>query len=364
MTSATAATSLIPDLAAPLEHSQVAHYLLSLGVVNPRSVLEEDLTITDVSRRNTVFVATSSGGPTYVVKEPGWAGAGTLAREAAVLPLLAREPALRGLVPELVHHDRTAARLVLRSPPRTLDWDRQRGFSRLAARALGRALAAIHTSRVDIEPLGPEDERLWGLTLPAPSLARLRGFSAGALDLLARVQADHGLCERLEHLREDAGEPAFIHGDVRWENCLLLPAPRARRATRVLLIDWEHAGAGPPELDVAAALAEYLRAWVASFPAVAPYSDGTRLELGSRHPLDRVQPAMLALWSAYRRASAQPVRMLRVAELAGVRLIETAFEYTRGATFVSGHIIALLQVGANMLQMPGHAAWNLMGLRE
>jgi hypothetical protein len=52
-----------------------------------------------------------------------------------------------------------------------------------------------------------------------------------------------------------------------------------------------------------------------------------------------------------------------VAELVGVRLLETAFEFARGASFVSGHIVALLQLAANTLRAPGFAAWNLLGLR-
>jgi aminoglycoside phosphotransferase (APT) family kinase protein len=351
-------------LSAVLEHSQVAHYLLSLGLVNPRAVIEEDLTVTDVSRRNTVFLATSARGPSYVVKEPGPAGAATLAREAAILTGLARAPALAGLIPELVHYDEAAVRLVLRSPPGALDWGRQRRFSPLTARALGRALAAVQTVRLEVEPLAGDDERLWGLSLPEPSLARVRSLSAGALDLLSRVQADRDLCDRLSMLRDEVSDPVFIHGDLRWENCLAVPCARGRRRTRVLLIDWEHAGPGWPELDLAAALAEYLRTWVDSFPAVQPESDLSRLDAGARRPLAAMQAAMLALWLEHRRATSQRVGMLRVTELAAVRLLETAFEYAGGAPFVTGHVIVLMQVAANMLQAPGYAAWNVLGLRE
>jgi len=350
-------------LAPVLEHAQVAHYLLSLGLVNPRAVIEEDLTVTDVSRRNTVFLATCSAGPSYVIKEAGLAGTDTLAREATILRGLASQPALAGLTPELVHYDATAVRLVLRSPPRALDWGRQRRLSPLTARALGRALAAVHTARVDVEPLPAGDERLWGLSLPEPSLDRVRGMSAGAADLLARVQADRPLCDRLKTLRDDGHERAFIHGDLRWDNCLAIAGAGGRRRTQVLLIDWEHAGPGRPELDLAAALAEYLRTWVDSFPAVEPESDLSRLDADARRPLATMQAAMLALWLGYVRASAQPLDMLRVTELAAVRLLETAFEYARGTPFVTGHVIVLAQIAANMLQAPGYAAWNVLGLR-
>src|SRR3954453_22621923 len=99
-----------------LKQSQVAHYLVSLGLVNPRAVVEEDLVITEVSRRNTVYLVTSSEAEAYVVKQGAAATAAALANEAAVCGALAGAPELRGVVPELAHHDPSAARLVLRSP--------------------------------------------------------------------------------------------------------------------------------------------------------------------------------------------------------------------------------------------------------
>ena len=99
-----------------LEQSGIAHYLLSLGVVKPRAVVEDDLVVVDASRRNSVFIATARSGPAYVVKQAGERSARTLAHEADVLRALAAAPELEGLVPEVVHEDREAARLVLRTP--------------------------------------------------------------------------------------------------------------------------------------------------------------------------------------------------------------------------------------------------------
>ena len=62
-----------------LEQSDTAHYLLSLGLVKPRDVVDEDLTVVDVSRRNCVFLATTRAGPSFVVKQAGPRSAGTLA---------------------------------------------------------------------------------------------------------------------------------------------------------------------------------------------------------------------------------------------------------------------------------------------
>ena len=89
-----------------LGHSQIAHYLLSLGLLEPRAIVEDGLTVVDASRRNCVFIATTRSGPTYVVKQAGPRSALTLEHEAAVLRVLADAPDLAGHVPMVVHEDR------------------------------------------------------------------------------------------------------------------------------------------------------------------------------------------------------------------------------------------------------------------
>jgi aminoglycoside phosphotransferase (APT) family kinase protein len=350
-------------VAGALEHSHVGHYLLSLGLVNPRAVTEEDLTVSDVSRRNTVFLATTSHGPTYVVKQAGLGTAESLAREAAVLRALAQIPALAELAPVLVHYDDAAVRLVLRSPPDAIAWAEQPRPPQLAAGALGRALAEVHAARPELGGTPHAVDRLWGLSLPEPPLERLRDMSAGALDLLALVQDSRELCDRLRRLHDDAGDDAFVHGDLRWDNCMALPAPGSRRRTRVLLIDWELAGRGRRAEDLGTALGEYLRLWVGSVPIVNA-SDPGRLVGRARHPLDRLQPAMRALWAGYRCVSTRPVALRRVTEMAGVRLLQAAMEYAQGLVTVTAEVLTLLQVADNVLRTPDAAAWGLLGLHE
>ena len=149
MTCALAPEKVERGVDAVLEQSRVAHYLLSLGVVNPRAVHEEDLRIVDVSRRNVVFVVTTSGGPTHVVKQavPGTTDA--ITHEAAVLRTLNAVPALRPLVPTVVHFDPERVRLVLGTPLGATPRDGELTSS--GARALGRALAAVH-AHTPVEP--------------------------------------------------------------------------------------------------------------------------------------------------------------------------------------------------------------------
>ena len=54
-----------------LGQSTIAHYLLSLGLLKRRAIVEAGRTVVDASRRNCVFIATTRSGPTYVVKQAG-----------------------------------------------------------------------------------------------------------------------------------------------------------------------------------------------------------------------------------------------------------------------------------------------------
>jgi aminoglycoside phosphotransferase len=348
-----------------LKQSDIAHYLLSLGLVKPRDVVEEDFTVVDASRRNCVFLAGTRAGPTYVVKQARPRTAHTLAHEAAVLGVLARAPELAGQVPTAVHHEAEAARLVLSTPGGARDWSDHHGrFPRVPARILGRVLAALHRLPLDgIPGLPPGVDRMWGLSLPEPSHELLLDLSAGAQDLVARLQASQTLCDRLNEVREVATDGALVHGDLRWENCLAVARPGSRRRTRVLLVDWELAGAGAAGFDVGTILHEYLCAWVGSIPIVEPADPG-RLVARARHPLRRMQPAMQAFWSAYRLASPRRPTLRRVVELAAVRVLQTAVEHAQRRAAPSAHVVTLMQLTDNMLRHPDDAALTLLGLRE
>jgi Ser/Thr protein kinase RdoA (MazF antagonist) len=350
-----------------LEQSDIAHYLLSLGLVKPRDVVEEDLTVIDASRRNSVFLATTRAGPTHVVKQAGPRSAQALSHEAAVLRALAEAPELAGKVPTVVRHEPEAARLVLSTPGGARDWSDHHGagrFPRIPARILGRVLAALHRLPVDrVEAPPGSVDRMWGLSLPEPPRELLLDLSAGAQDLVARVQASRDVCNRLNELREAGSGRALVHGDLRWDNCLAIAPPGSDRRTRVLLVDWELAGPGAAGFDVGTVLAEYLRAWVGSIPIVEPRDPG-RLVARAGHPLQSMLPATQAFWSAYRLANPLAASLRRVIELAAVRLLQTAVEHAQGLAAPSAHVVTLVQLADNMLRHPDDAALSLLALRE
>ena len=350
-----------------LDQSQIAHYLLSLGLVKPRAVVDDGLTVVDASRRNCVFIVTTPSGPTYAVKEASPQRALTLEHEAAVLRVLEDVPALSRQVPAVVHEDPEMGLLVLRSPGGGRDWTEHHSagrFPRAPARALGLALAALHGLPAGGVGNQPTDvDRMWALQFADPPLELILGLSIGARDLVARLQANAAMIERLTGLRADDHEDAFVHGDLRWDNCLAMAAPGSRRRTRTFVVDWEFAGRGEAALDVGTVLAEYLSAWVGSIPIVDAAAPG-RLVSQARYPLRRMQPAIDAFFSAYRAATSTPPTLRRMMELAAVRLLQTAVERAQVLAAPSAHLVTLVQLAENIMLEPERAARTLLGLRE
>ena len=343
-----------------VEQSDIAHYLLSLGFVKPRSVIEEELTIVDVSRRNSVFLATTRAGPTFVVKQAVAENQPGLANEAAVLRLLAGAPELAPHVPRVVHEEPAGACIVLSTPPGARDWTDRRGrVPRTPARVLGHVLASLHQLTDDV----PQRARaVPDLLVPEPSYELVVNLSEGAREVLAHIQTSAYLQGRLDALRAADRPKALVHADLRWENCLSLPAAPTKRRTRLLIVDWELAGRGDPAFDVATVVASYLRSWFTSIPMVEAAAPA-RLMAAATRPLRSFRPAIHAFWSEYTRCSPRPPSLRRVVELAAVPLLETAIERSQPRSAPSAQAMTLLNLAQNILRNPDAAAAALLDLR-
>ncbi len=118
-----------------------------------------------------------------------------------------------------------------------------------AWRALGGTLARVHRATAGVPMLIPTSAGILELPRTPPEhiwLDRARG-------LAMEVASDDVIAPGLTAARE-AWEPScLVHGDVKWDNCLITLQPPD--PPTVMLIDWELSGVGDPAWDVAAAMA-------------------------------------------------------------------------------------------------------------
>lgn len=119
------------------------------------------------------------------------------------------------------------------------------------AAAVAEALARLHgiagdtreswsaPAKKPFPDMDPVDVLLWEDSSPA------------ARALINRVQASEVLSQALRALREPGGTLALIHGDLKVDNVLLSDGD-------LWIVDWECAGMGPAEWDVAGVAASWL----------------------------------------------------------------------------------------------------------
>jgi thiamine kinase-like enzyme len=364
-------------------YDDVGRYLLARGWVSAEAIVEGDFVVTNASRRNGNFQVVSGAGSHYFLKQetrdaPTVAPRlGSVAYEAAVYEALAAVHGAKPVstcFPRCLGFDPEEQLLVLEA---FVGWVSladhyltKRRFSSAIGRRLGTLLAAIHRlseeerSRIE-RALGLPESPPWVFALPKPDQRLYLHASLSSLQLLEILQQSEELCASFERLSRLWQNTSFIHGDVKWANCLVLPGA-GKGSAELKLVDWELARLGDPCWDVGGVLSEYLAAWLSSIPISGEHPPDRFLEF-ARLPLERMQPAACAFWQAYCRERGLPTAdvaawLERAMSFAGVRLVQTAFEQLQLEARMDARAVFLVQLCANIVSRPLEAAVQLLGL--
>jgi aminoglycoside phosphotransferase (APT) family kinase protein len=381
-------TSTLPaSRANPLDDLELVAYLLEHELVSMSTVVLGEIRVVDASRRNRNHRVLCSDGPSFLIKQGLIRdGFSPITREAAAYQLLGRlnqadapaQPSF-GNAPSAWMYDTERDLLVLdlvvgASTLGDVNLSRSRP-PRAAARLLGTALANLHDFVPTKVSLARAQELVGNgepgvLSVQRPGLTLLRDFSSACIQLVEMVQGSAELGTALQELETQWRNEALIHHDLRFDNVLLTHTQgrAARRTRQLLLVDWETAALGDPAWDVGTVLGEYLGEWIASIPAVGTEPPDRLLHLAGR-PLESVQPAMAAFWTAYsgRRAltpTAAEDLLLRSTKCAGLKLIQSALEQVQRAARPTIRSACFLQTGANILSRPEGSVAVLLALGD
>lgn len=316
-----------------LTSGSVPHYLLDSGLVSRASLVDGDLRVEHISRRNRVYRVLRSPHLSYVVKQCNDLDPNSHAandREAWLFSLIRTDPraaVLSRYVPECYAYDESLQILVFELiPGEPLD---VATFLTLdCARSLGRGLADLHraTSLLGRELNGIADHDPWVLSLHRRSVYQLDRRIEAKEELLRIVKSEPAFGRNFDSLREQWCSVALIHGDMKRDNCLL-PSQGSPR-----FIDWEMTGWGDPLWDAAGILHSYLMLWILR-----------------QHPADSVAPCLRAFWDAY---GAGPATLPRAVGFAAARLVQCASEYLAFAKSMNKTSARLLQAGLNIMNSP------------
>src|SRR5436190_18080502 len=308
----------------------VVPFLLERELLEERLIVDGDVLVTHVPRRNHNFrVATERGAGCFLKQGVGPDKVDAVAHEARVYRWLESHPAFGALEPFLPacrSFDAQESTLVLAlvEQSQTLDEYHQKNgrLPRALGGALGDALGTLHRlTRPATTAQRPEGQSPGSATrflhFHRPGLETFIGSSWGMLEVIRAVQQSTELCRLLDQLAGDWRDDALIHGDLRWDNCHVAEPASDGRRMQIKFVDWETGGFGDPCWDVGTVFSQCLVFWLLSTPLTrdTPPEEFAAL---ARFPLRKMQPALRSFWRSY-------ARVLGLAAVARVLCLEWAF---------------------------------------
>lgn len=351
-------------------------YLLESGLVSREDVLDRGIQAEDRSRRNRNFKVLVGSRRGLLVKQAGLLEdpehRASFHSEACFLAAASTTTDLRPLrwaVPRLVRADGDhlilATRLV--HPATSLTKFHLNGgkvhFPPEAARTVALILAQTHslgrgtTMPEALENIPRRPPPVWDLLDGNYGAAAGSGLPAFAA-LRQLIRGQDAFWGRLADLRAAAhAQDRIVHGDVRWDNILLTHGEAPHGGLNLRLIDWEWVGRGDPAWDVACALAEYLRFWLATGSLYDVQGlEGVRER--AAFPVEQFAPAVAALWESYAgamRLSGNESEDLaqRVARSLPFVLVMVAHEQLQGADALNGPARAAFELATELAWRPG-----------
>jgi Ser/Thr protein kinase RdoA (MazF antagonist) len=363
-----------------LTASNLAHYLIGRGTLAAGAVVDGDFVVAEAGRRNRNYKVLQNNSPGLFIKQIRNAdpmAVSTLQREAACYRLALQNPDyshLAELMPRFIDHDPNRHILIfeLLANGENLSehHTRLRAFPNTIGALLGEALGRYHRT-LRGKPLRQEDLAHFPRQPPwifsfHNSHNQMTALSGGATQLAEIIKQYPDLYFNLERLRQSWSYDSIIHGDMKWDNCLLYSDEHGNQQLKV--IDWELVDYGDASWDVGAILQAYLTFCIYSMPF---YSETVpdRLLAGAGYSLESTFPAIRAFWQSYRTTSGLPAEqayyfLLRCVEHAAARMVQTSFEWLYHTPAINNQCAIILQTAMNILRNPQEAAANLFGLTK
>lgn len=325
-----------------LTASNLVHYVRDRAYMSPTKIVSGDFIVLEAGRRNRNFKVLHRDGSGVFIKQVKVADSienTTLRREAECYRLAQRNPEWASLMPTFLGHDERRQCLILELLPHGVNLTEyvQRGgeLSRELATKLGRAIACFHRVRVD-----PESHGLSEISFPkrVPWILFFHRdnnrVSQAVIELGDLIRHNEVVSANLDRLCENWRFDDVIHGDMKWDNCVLYQIQD--RDEQLNIVDWELFDFGDAAWDLGGFLHSF---WVSAITSTL-----TKVMSEDTPVLERISPelAKLALpiqsllqgyWSGrdFDRAHIASF-LIRTLEYSAARLLQSAFERLYYAT--------------------------------
>jgi Phosphotransferase enzyme family len=354
------------------------HYLISKGLISAQSVVDGDFVLAEAGRRNRNFKVLRRKQPGLFVKQIKTTEAqaiSTIEREAAFYRTVhsdARYATIAQMIPKFIDYEppRRALTLSLTENAESISEHHMRHaqIPESTARLIGNALGIAHA----YGPTMLADSKLrtlfpyqvpWPMTLDQSGYSFLDNFPPIGPQLAAAIRQSPKLQPMLSALRPLWQYDSLIHGDMKWDNCLLSSPDGVQQ--NLTIVDWELADIGDGAWDVATIFKEYLVAAILNASARQAAASQNQ-PVPPAQTIESMQPSIRAFWKAYAAArgiTADAGRYLdRAVRYTAARMIIAVLEYLNASPQFSVLGSSMLQTAVYLLETPQVAAVQMIGV--
>lgn len=356
-----------------LTASNLTHYLMEYGLVQPSIIVDGDFSILESGRRNRNFKVFTGSKRGLFVKQPKsmeQQATSTVTREVAFSFRIQSEAtyqALSAMVPKLLYYDPSryaqVSELISDAQSAGEFLSNNREAASLVAQSLGKALSQIHRHGRD----AAADPHLramlpgqvpWVMLLDASQTGFLN--SAGPLgpQLSLWLQQAPMFVAAVTSLRSEWRNDALVHGDMKWDNFLVR---MKGDQCKVFIVDWELVDLGDAAWDIASIFKEYVI--IALFHEIAAQQKGLS---PNSDWLASVRSQVRNFWKSYVAeadlSSAQERELAdRSVRFIGPRLVISVLEYLSAAPGDAAMMQPMLETAWQFLSQHRTMSANLLG---
>jgi len=368
-----------PDRIDSINIDNVIGYLLLNKLLDTKSIVEGDLEIFDISRKNkNIKISNSINSGLFLKQANPYVinSSVIIKRESLLYAIMQTEnefASLADIAPKIRDYDEKNNIMITELVP-GYSWNQYISqepnikLDKDLVASLAKAVATFHHAFENVSitkkelhflPKAFAFENL--LIHPGPEI--FVDLSQANMKLLKIIQRDPRVYDTLEELSASWNPKTLIHGDIRFDNIIITVQNGKRRN---IFTDWEMANIGDPAWDIGSIFQEFIRSWLYMLPITGTEEAQQLLEM-SKDSLQSMQYALRIFWNEYIQVIQKDPYdtnelLLKSSKFCAARLIQSAYEMLHSQAELNNLATYMVQIGLNMISNISKATIHLLGI--
>jgi thiamine kinase-like enzyme len=360
------------------EHN-IFYYLLDIGMIDVKSIIDGEFTARRSDSRNNNFIINREfAHHTYFIKQvkaPDAEKIETLRAEAACYQLANSNEhykPLKNFLPQFFHYDPLNHVLITAQVKEAATvyeyYFRMHEFNNKIPEIIADTLASYHNTvakslqqQAGLQQF--KQQKPWVFTVAAmPPDYWMQNEQAAEQQTIQLIQKNREFMQLLSQVENEWQPQTLVHNDAKFSNFLISYKQDDNTINFIKLIDWELADIGDPLWDVATIFQNYLSLWVNTDVPGEVAQPGFR-----KISLPEVQRPIQVFWKRYgQQMKWQPhqaeAMLIKATRFCALKLIHACFETAPYQKSLQPISVKMLQMSFNILRSPKDAATKLLGI--